>query len=1246
MGLVVLGLTSARAQYIPIYVNPPLTSYAWNGTNGGNPGPYDYYTGNYNWQTGSEWLGGSVPIGGFDVLFLDSYTGAQPRQLIEAKGRNLRSLWFEAGIWYTIRGNELTLGHKSQFAKGQQTDPYLLVVNSQNLQNTSEHTLEFGQFTIADSSHWKGVGKIENYSEGGLGIGGGKLGTGEINLSNQHIQIGGMGATRFWGQLTGEGTIDVGLFGGLEDEQPQPQLILQANSKDWNGKLRVHARGFAIIKADQALGIWGPQAAGRKRVYNDGSLALRSHVGSPLTYKAPSDGIPFQVTGAGIIRREGTPRIGALYNDGGQNSFAMSVWFSGDTYFGARGDREGGLTLDGRVYNNGTGDFIKVGPGLITLNNTATGAGANSWTGDTVIREGVLRILATNAASTSVSSTSNIVLAGGILELAPNYPFLTNTYLHFTVGTGPGQIRWEGSGGFSAFGDDSTVTLNGLFFWGNPLLLSSRYATHNITLTNNFNLFSHAREIRVERGVGNAHAILSGAISSSPNGKLRKTGRGLLELTGSNTYTGATIIEGGALSGIVPAASIIQLAGGVLGIDQDFSRTVAVGPSPGEIRWTGSGGFAAYGGTHSVTLANPWPFIWGPITWGGFIRSDEELRFGHYTANGTVNFTNNMLLGDGSRTIRIERGYDLDRADVVLSGVLRTDGVSDDGTPYKYDVDLYFVGDGRIDLSADNTNTGEVSIYGAELRLNRQGRIAAVSKITLRHGGTLFLDNQGTHDSETGGSYQADRIGDTTAIDLSASTLIYRPSSSGGGEKVGQIFLGGQNSIQIPNQGFLFSVLRAISLGQPNLFTTSTLHFSEASSRLRLDYSAEGLGKNDAGGVKIIPWATFRRTGGWQGFALANSGGAFHYVHALEDYHEGAQNTWTDAGLNVRMTASQVLNANRSVNSLILGGGSLNLGGRNLTINSGGLIANSGGTRTITGSGQIRTGSGQIGPSSGQLYVHAFGNLSLSGGAQISNGNRDLIKSQAGTLTLGSNVTHALRNMYIHRGMLNLQAGGLSLVNNGALSPGGRVTVGDGGGNATLKLAPNRWDQITSSGIGGGLPDITLNGTPYDPRGPEYGGLQAVLQMGGNTKQHIGNLHIQNRGTIDWVGGEVGKANILWVENLTFSGLDAQLFMRNWYEYEDFLLVRKANFDPGYLSQILFDGYQNYETTYRQWDKDYWQITPFGDLAITPEPSTWGSLLGVLGLGLYLIRRRYRRRRKAATQSPPDGEVTPRRQIK
>jgi len=99
------------------------------------------------------------------------------------------------------------------------------------------------------------------------------------------------------------------------------------------------------------------------------------------------------------------------------------------------------------------------------------------------------------------------------------------------------------------------------------------------------------------------------------------------------------------------------------------------------------------------------------------------------------------------------------------------------------------------------------------------------------------------------------------------------------------------------------------------------------------------------------------------------------------------------------------------------------------------------------------------------VNVHAFSNLSLSAGARL-NLVTDLVKTQAGTLTLGGNVTHWVANVYIHQGTVDLRSRILR-VNN-------RITIGDGIRTAILQLAPNRWDQIIR--IGGGLPDITLRG--------------------------------------------------------------------------------------------------------------------------------------------------------------------------
>src|SRR5690606_22512021 len=111
------------------------------------------------------------------------------------------------------------------------------------------------------------------------------------------------------------------------------------------------------------------------------------------------------------------------------------------------------------------------------------------------------------------------------------------------------RVQWTGDGGFSAFGANRTVTLtnsdntaNGTLTWnagsfvptGNALLLSSDYSNATVTLTNAINLGGGNREIRVANGSAAVDGVISGVIS---NGGLIKTGEGMLNISGANTYT-------------------------------------------------------------------------------------------------------------------------------------------------------------------------------------------------------------------------------------------------------------------------------------------------------------------------------------------------------------------------------------------------------------------------------------------------------------------------------------------------------------------------------------------------------------------------------------------------------------------------------------------------------------------------------------------------------------------------------------
>jgi len=1164
--------SSATAQLVP-----PLGVRKWQGTGSGL------------WSNSGNWQGGIPNDNNHHALFGNdaTATGSTPEIEVQTNGdRKLKSLWFDAGYWYTISGtNRITINQGENGA--------LVMVNSDGTQQSEINIDSDIKFESVPSP-----GHIRNYSEGGLRFGGLFL------LGDNYIRIGGTGATHIAGPLRGNepnqnsnGNIEVM---GDWTKGDQPHFILSGNNPNWGGFLHAYRGGFAIIKADQALG-----SQSEKHARFGGTIGFRAHLETPLDYKKPASNNIIQAWEMGIVRTGSTHQIGAIYNDGGYTTLGMRISLTStpagqsDTAplgtdfvgFGSRGDREGGLELTNVI--NGTGTFVKLGPGLIVLNNALGGGDRNNWDKATELRAGVLRISTAN----SLPTGSNIIFAGGIhggiLELGYG-----TTSFDYSLGTGGGNIRWTetGDGGFSAHGAARSVKIDGgtALTWGSTtnfigdgfaLLLSSRYANDVITFENAINLNGGQREVRVARGEDTAHAVLSGELSGEGGGLL-KTGDGLLRLTGSNSYTGATRIEAGALRGAVGnGSSNIQLAGGILGLDANFTR--GLGGSGNQIRWDGSGGFAAYGSAnHSVNIggANA-TLTWG--TTGGFIGSGQELRFGHHTANRTVLWDNALALGSDERTIRIERG-----TNASLAVVNFRQAISGTGT-------LNLLGNGRIDLTADNSAlSGTINIYGAELRLHGSGKLGAVGGFNIRNGGRLVLNN-------TSDNSDANRLNDTANITLAAGTLQLDSATTAISEEIGDLTLeSGANAIELSGgvarvELHINKLVRDTGDTSDERATLDVLGDLQFGERLKLSDSASG---HEEGG--IIPWATVNGSD----WVTTETNGSDHYLRLLTSYQ-----TSFGAGNNVKITSSGSFSGNQTINSLNLQG----------NLSMGGNLTSTGDPRTISGNGSIMTGG--ILP----LYIHTHDNLTFSDTARINVGsNRDIVKTLGGSLIFNNSATtiHQARDLYIHQGTVELRG-------NGALQVR-RITIGDGAGEDRFILPGGVWNPV--KGHGSGLPSITLRGTPYDPRGPEYGGAQAILQLGGDgpnygagTKQRLANLHIEGRGTIDWRGGEVGQANILWIDELTFSSTSDRLFIRNWYEYEDLFLVKKIHngqeFDKYLLNQIVFEGYQDYFTTWKDYDKDYYQIYPFG-IRPFPEPSTYGAILAAVGIGLWTWRKRRRQK--------------------
>jgi len=77
-----------------------------------------------------------------------------------------------------------------------------------------------------------------------------------------------------------------------------------------------------------------------------------------------------------------------------------------------------------------------------------------------------------------------------------------------------------------------------------------------------------------------------------------------------------------------------------------------------------------------------------------------------------------------------------------------------------------------------------------------------------------------------------------------------------------------------------------------------------------------------------------------------------------------------------------------------------------------------------------------------------------------------------------------------------------------------------------------------------------------------------------------------------------------------------------WEAGRDHLLVRKDSTHlEEALKKISIDGWAKNQVYLKDYDKDYWSIEA------APEPATYGAIFVGLGLGLFICRKRWARKK-------------------
>ncbi len=398
----------------------------------------------------------------------------------------------------------------------------------------------------------------------------------------------------------------------------------------------------------------------------------------------------------------------------------------------------GTLGLSGGI--SGSGGLTKSGAGTAILTTP------NSYTGATTLEDGLVRLDNAGGLPGGIDAVvspgeSALVFKGGVLGLATG---------DFTrpLGAGAGKLDWtNGSGGFAAFGADREVRLNNgtasvswateIVGTNNTLILGDSSATHTIDFKNGISFAGDKRTIQVEDGEAAEDAVLSGVLSDSNTASgLRKTGNGVLSLTNANTYGGSTTVADGVLRlqnpDALPSGNVELTGGSVLGLGAgNLVLTRSLGIGADQIRWTGSGGFAAFGANRQVRFTD------SSLNWTAtnFIGGGRALILGHETSDATLIWQQRISLAGSPRVIQVDDGSaDID---AKMSGPIAGGSSGTNNSLTK-------AGVGTLSLIVQPTYYGDTTVNAGTLMIGDGGAGGGVSQnspnIIVESGATLAVN--------------------------------------------------------------------------------------------------------------------------------------------------------------------------------------------------------------------------------------------------------------------------------------------------------------------------------------------------------------------------------------------------------------------------------------------------------------------------------------------------------------------------
>ncbi|WP_187646162.1 autotransporter-associated beta strand repeat-containing protein, partial [Salmonella enterica] len=301
-------------------------------------------------------------------------------------------------------------------------------------------------------------------------------------------------------ELNTSGTFDNAISGSGQVVKSGDKMLTLSGANSYSG---------GTLISDGTLVASNVESLGTGDVTNNATLELNT--GGDFTNN---------ISGSGQVVKSGDDALalsgansytgGTLISSGTLVATNVDALGSGDVTDNATLELNTGGTFDNAI--SGSGQVVKSGDKMLTL------SGANSYSGGTLISDGTL--VASNVESLGTGDVTN----NATLELNTGGDFTNNI---------------SGSGQVVKSGDDALALSGANSYTGGTLISSGTLVATNVDALGSGDVTDNAT---LELNTG---GTFDNAISGS--GQVVKSGDKTLTLSGSNTYTGGTLISDGTL---------------------------------------------------------------------------------------------------------------------------------------------------------------------------------------------------------------------------------------------------------------------------------------------------------------------------------------------------------------------------------------------------------------------------------------------------------------------------------------------------------------------------------------------------------------------------------------------------------------------------------------------------------------------------------------------------------------------------